>query len=152
MGEDSVARLDVAGSDEARIAALARANPKKYPIAVITSRRMPETEAPPETWTRDQNGKVLNGQAVSMDGTEWSEGKGAIYSAEAPDIVWQMAGKYRAEPLAKLVKRGLPISIVLNGGEYGLGVLGFAKPVWEKDPKIVKAVGSGSWQDHASAK
>jgi hypothetical protein len=150
-----VARLDTPNSDEAKMAALVKADPKRYPVAVICSRRLPGTEAPPESWTRDQDGKVLNGKAQSMDGTEWSEGKGAVWSPEAPDAVWQLAGQYRADPLRELVKRGVPLSIVLNGGEYGLGVLGFAKPVWAKDPKIVDAVTAqfkGAWRDYASTK
>ena len=88
-----------------------------------------------------------------MDGTQWSEGKGAIWSPEAPDTVWQMAGEYRAAPLRELQKRGVPISIVLNGGEYGLGVLGFAKKVWSQDPRVAAAAeNNGGWRPYASAR
>ena len=152
LDQDIIARLDQPDSDEAKLAQLAQSDPKRYPIAVICSRRLPGTEAPPETWTRDQNGKVLNAQAQSMDGNQWSEGAGAVYSPEAPDAVWKLAGEYRAAPLRELQKRGVPIAMVLNGGEYGLGVLGFAKTVWGKDPRIVAAVGQGSWEDYISRK
>jgi hypothetical protein len=64
-----------------------------------------------------------------------------------------MAGEYRAAPLRELQKRGVPISIVLNGGEYGLGVLGFAKRVWSKDPRVAAAAEkNGGWRTYASAK
>ncbi|MFM7291111.1 MAG: hypothetical protein ACKO6B_07760, partial [Planctomycetia bacterium] len=148
-----VARLDDPKSDESKLAALAKADPARYPIAVICSRRLPGEEAPAEAWTRDKDGKVLNAKAQSMDGTQWSEGKGAVWSPEAPDAVWQMAGAYRADPLRELQKRGVPLSIVLNGGEYGLGVLGFAKKVWSQDPRVAAAAEkNGGWRPYASAR
>ncbi len=152
VDDAAAARLAQPDSDESKLAVLVKSDPKRYPLAVITSRKMPGTEAPPETWVRDKDGKVLNGQAQSMDGTVWSEEKGAIFSPEAPDVVWNLAGEYRAAPLRELQKQGVPISIVLNGGEYGLGVLGFGQPIWSKDPRIVAAVGQGSWRDYASSK
>jgi hypothetical protein len=153
VDEKAVARLDDPKSDESKLAALAQSDPKRYPVAVICSRRLPGEEAPAEAWTRDQDGHVLNSTAKSMDGTQWSEGKGAIWSPEAPDAVWQMAGEYRAGPLRELQKRGVPISMVLNGGEYGLGVLGFAKDVWSKDPRVAAAAEkNGGWRTYASAK
>lgn len=148
-----VARLDDPKKDEAKIAELVKADPKRYPVAVICSRKLPGEEAPLEAWTRDKDGKLLDAKAHSMDGTEWNQTKGRIWSPEAPDAVWQLAGEYRAGPLRELQKRGVPISIVLNGGEYGLGVLGFAKPVWSQDPKVVEAAkAQGGWRQYASAK
>jgi len=72
-----------------------------------------------------------------------------VYSPAAPDRVWEEAGRLRAEPLAR-IREKCPIAIVLNGGEYGLGVLGFAKKAWEQDPAIVRAKGANSWADYAS--
>ena len=141
-------------SNESRVLALAKSDPKRYPVAVICSRQLPGKEAPPETWTRDKDGKAINGQAKSMDGTTWSEGDGAIFSPEAPLSMWQLAGKYRADPLAELRKRGLPIDIVLNGGEYGLGVIGFGKKLWEMDPAVIAAINKepfkGDWATYIS--
>jgi hypothetical protein len=154
VDDETVKRLDDPKSEESRMVALAKQDPRRYPVAVICSRKLPGTEAPPETWTRNKDGKVLNAKAKSMDGTQWSEGAGAVFSPEAPLSVWQLAGKYRADPLTELQKRGLPLSIVLNGGEYGVGVLGFGRPVWSQDPKICAAVAAepfkGNWQDYVS--
>mgnify|MGYP003335174325 CR=1 FL=1 len=148
-----VTRLDDPKSDESKLAALAKSDPRRYPVAVICSRRLPAEEAPAESWTRDKDGKVLNAKAQSMDGTQWSEGKGAVWSPEAPDAVWKMAGEYRAAPLRDLQQRGVPIAMVLNGGEYGLGVLGFAKGVWSQDPRVAAAAEKqGGWRTYASAK
>ena len=156
VGDDAVKRLEDPNSDESRLLAVAKKDPKRYPVAVICSRQLPGEEAPVESWTRDKDGKAINGQAKSMDGTIWSEGAGAIFSPEAPLAAWKMAGKFRADPLAELRKRGLPISIVLNGGEYGLGVIGFGKKLWELDPAVMKAIAAdefkGDWATYISTR
>jgi hypothetical protein len=130
--------------------ALAARDPKTYKLAVICSRDMPKNdEVPPETWARDAEGNLLNGQAKSMDGTTWTPGMAPVYSPAAPDSVWEEAGRLRAEPLRR-IREKCPIAIVLNGGEYGLGVPGFAEKIWKLDPTIVKAKGEKSWADYAS--
>lgn len=159
VGHGTVDQLDNPFSDEARIAELVKADAKRYPLSVICSREMPGTDAPLETWVRGNDGKALNGQAKSMDGTAWSEAAGAIFSPEAPAVVWKLAGACRADPLIALQKRGVPLSIVLNGGEYGVGVLGQMQPLWSQDPAIRAAVAAvaaepyrGNWQNYASEK
>lgn len=144
-----VARLDDPKSDEAQLAKWALAEPKKFPLSVICTRELP-TGSPPETWTRDAQGRLIETQARSLDGTEWHSGPGKLFSPESPDSVWRAAGELRARPLRALVARGLPIAIVLNGGEYGLGVPGFARSFWEQDPRIVAAKGTRSWPDYIS--
>lgn len=84
-----------------------------------------------------------------MDGTEWHKGMRTVHSPAAPDSVWEMAGKYRADPI-RTVRERCPIAIVLNGGEYGIGVLGFAQKVWEKDPHILEHKGDTPWYDYVS--
>jgi len=147
--EKSAARLDDPNSIESRLVRLAAAEPQTYRLSVICSRRLPSAEAPPETWARDANGHLLNGKAESMDGTEWHKGMRTVYSPAAPDSVWRLAGTYRADPLRE-VRRRCPIAIVLNGGEYGIGVLGFAQKVWEKDPRILKDKGDMPWYEYVS--
>jgi hypothetical protein len=144
-----VARLDDPTSDEARLATWALAEPKKFPLSVICTRELP-TDNPPETWTRDPQERPLEALSRSPDGTEWHSGRGKLFSPESPDSVWREAGELRAVPLRALVARGLPIAIVLNGGEYGLGVPGFARSFWEQDPRIVDAKGTRSWADYIS--
>jgi hypothetical protein len=147
--EKSAAKLDDPKSVESRLVKLVASDPKTYKLSVICSRRLPTAEAPVDTWARDAKGKLLNGKAESLDGTEWNKGMRTVYSPAAPDSVWELAGKYRADPIAK-VRRKCPIAVVLNGGEYGIGVLGFAQKVWEKDPRIVKHKGDLSWYEYVS--
>ncbi len=130
-----------------KLCALTASNPKKYPLAVIVARDLPK-QVPPETWVRDAEGRALDAKAQSMDGNVWDERK-TVWSPEAPDAVLAQAGELRANPLRR-IREKCPIAIVLNGGEYALGVLGFARPVWEKDPRILKAKGDRSWFDYVS--
>ncbi len=148
----SVKRLDDPASIESKLVALTASDPKRYPLALICSRDLPPNDAvPAETWTRDAEGKLLDGQAKSMDGTEWHTGMQPIYSPEAPDTVWAEAGRLRADPI-RSIREKCPVAIILNGGEYGLGVLGFAQRVWERDPRILAAKGETPWYDYISAR
>ena len=160
LDPDVVARLDDPNSREAKIVALTLANPQKYPLFVTTSRRMPALgEVPDSAWTRNAEGKMLSGQASSPDGTLWSSGEEPIYSTEAPDAVWALAGEYRAVGLRLLVARGVPVNIVLNGGEYGMSHVGLgdgAGDLWGMDPIHNAAVNASPWAGgrtaYASAK
>ncbi len=151
----TVAALDKPDSDLAKLLALAKSDPKRYPSMVLVTGRMPYKDVPPETWARDKDGAMLSGEAKSLDGNAWSREGAGVYSPETPDAVWQQAGAMRADPVRELVKRGLPLKIIINGGECGLGILGFARKPWSQDPRIVAAVQGqwkGAWEEYASAK
>ncbi len=153
---EAVAQIDVPGSREAQTVALALAKPDIYKLNVATTQAIPSENAPPSAYTRDAAGNILSGQGVSADGTTWG-GAGPLISLEAPDSFWAAAGELRAAPLRALVARGIPIDSILNGGESGLGIPGFADAVWNKDPAIGAAIGASIWgqgnmYDHASAK
>jgi hypothetical protein len=136
-------------SDGGRMLALAAKAPKTYRLCVICARDLPEKDVPPRTWTRDAEGRLLDAKARSMDGTEWHKGMKTVYSPASPDSVWKEAGRLRADPIRRIRER-CPIAIVLNGGEYGLGVLGFARKVWEQDPAVLEAKGETPWFDYIS--
>lgn len=142
------AKLDDPNSDVAKTIALAASDPKRYPLALICSRQLPE-KVPPETWTRDKDGILLDRDAHSLNTTEWNSDMNSVYSPAAPDEVWKEAGRMRAEPIAA-VRKKCPIAIILNGGEYGLGVIGLSVPVWEKDPVILAQKGNRPWFDYIS--
>ena len=109
-------------SDEAKMIALTNSDPKKYPLAVVTSADQPPNPVP-ETFVRDAEGKLVNGNT---------------YSPLYPQSTLDQMAELRARPLRALRKK-VPINMVLNGGEYGLGVLGFSQKDFEKDPKVVAA-------------
>ena len=119
--------------DEAKMVSLSASNPKKYPLAVILSRDEPPTPAP-DTFLRDASGKLIAGNA---------------YSILNPQSVIDQMAALRARPLAAL-RAKTPVDMILNGGEYGLGVLGFMKQHAVKDPKLVAYIGKQDWFDQLS--
>ena len=104
-----------------KLVALSISNPKKYPLGVILNRDEPPNPAP-ETFLHDAEGKVLNG----------------TYSPLNPQSVLDQMAELRARPLRELRKK-VPINMVLNGGEYGLGVWGFLQKSIVNDPKVAAA-------------
>jgi hypothetical protein len=125
-------------SDLAKTIACMQSNPGRYKLEVTCDRFDPPNP-PADLWTRDATGNLLNAEAKSYDGTTWNPKLKTVISPEAPDQYWIEAGRGRAEPIAELRKL-VPVSIVLNGGEWGLGVWGFAGKVWVQDPKVKKAL------------
>ena len=146
FGECTAARvkqLDDPKSDFSKLVALTVSNPKQYPLAVMTPRPFLRRgddfckQLPDSAWCHDIHGKLIETQG------------GAFLSPEAPDAVFERAASIVAEPLKALRKKA-PIAIVLNGGEYPLGVAGWELKHWIQDPKVVKAVGSQSWFEYLS--
>ena len=135
-------------SREGKLLAVAISDPKRYPLCITTSREMPQSPVP-EVWTRDVQGKFVAENELSLEETTWNPKLKTVLSPMAPDSFWQEAGELSAAPIRKL-RAKCPIAIVLNTGEYNLGVAGFWKPVWEKDPAIMKAKGEKPWLDFIS--
>jgi len=138
----SVEQLDNPESIPAKICALAASDPKRYPLCVLTARPFFDKQflasLPEEAWCHDAQGTLI-------------EAPRKVLSPEAPDEVFRRAGAIVAEPLVKIRQRA-PIAMVLNGGEYALGVIGFCGPAWEKDPKVVRAKGDQTWFDYISSR
>lgn len=90
-----------------------------------------------EAFCKDENGNVI---------------KKGVVSPEAPDIIFEKTGEFIVEYLNKVAEKAGKenIKIILNGGEYGLGVYGWGKKYWEKDPKVLKAKGERGWFEYIS--
>jgi hypothetical protein len=136
---DTAAKLSDPQSIYAKLCALTAADPQRYPLSVLAWRacysEKLQDEVPEETWCHDMEGRLSNGRKT--------------WSPEAPDVTFQRAGAEAAEPL-KAIRRKCPIAAVLNGGEYGLNVIGWDGRVWEGDPVVVGAKGRRSWFDYIS--
>jgi hypothetical protein len=120
-------------STEAKIMALAAAEPKRYQLAVVLNRNLPQS--PKDIWLHNDRGELVAGKK--------------IWSPEAPLAALEAAVKLRSEPLAQIRKKA-PIAVILNGGEYGLGVLGSIRRFCEQDPKVMSAKGNRDWFDYLS--
>ena len=138
LGEanDGLAKqLDDPRSTPSRLCALARKDPKRYPLFVLAHRacyRKEVTEsAPPETWCIDPKTKKK------------------VWSPEAPDAVFERAAALGVAPLKKVLEKA-PIAIILNVGEYALSVYGHHGRIWAADPRVIKARGTQPWYEYIS--
>ena len=126
-------------SEAARLCALTKSNPKRYPLAVLVYRSIHDLSTypggvyPEEVFVHDAEGKRLEGVA------EWK-----TWSPIMPDSIYERAAKLASDPIAA-VRAKAPIAVLLNGGEYGLNCRGHSGPSWEKDPKVVAAKGDKDW-------
>jgi hypothetical protein len=127
------ARLDDPNSEESKLCALTAADPKRYPLFVLTWRALDQPVGDP--WCRDAEGNLIDGKEV--------------WSPEAPESVFEEAAERVAAPLRKIREKA-PIAIVLNGGEYALSVYGHHGSVWGRDPKVMAAKGDRDWFDYIS--
>jgi hypothetical protein len=138
--DEALRQLDDPESVASKICALAASDPKRYPLCVLTHRpfldRAFRESLPEQTWCHDAQGKLPDAAALR-------------YSPEAPDAIFQRAAALTAGPLKKIQEKA-PIAMVLNGGEYGLGVFGFSGTAWQRDPRVVAAKGDKSWLKYIS--
>jgi hypothetical protein len=129
----NVAKIADPKSEQAKIIALAASQPDRYKLSVVLSRELPTT---PETiWLHNERGELIDGKK--------------IWSPEAPAVALKAAAKLRIDPLKQISQRA-PIAVVLNGGEYGLGVPASLISAGERDPKVLSAQGNRDWFDYIS--
>lgn len=169
--EKVIGRLDDPESIEARLVELARSEPEALPLQVILSRNLPTGDVkavaelptvaatkprePTEPARADGNAH-LDRPGVNPPGDPWTRNaKGElveekrVWSPEAADDIIEGAAALRAEPLREIARRA-PVAIVLNGGEYALNVIGFAKKHWEQDLRVEAARGETPWFEYMS--
>jgi hypothetical protein len=169
--EKTLARLEDPESIESQVMKLARTEPDTFPLQVILSRKLPGGDVPavaePPSVARtdpvdDSSGEPakaknhLDRPGINPKGDPWTRNaKGElvadkrVWSPEAPRDVIAAAAEFRAGPLREVARRA-PVAIVLNGGEYALGVIGFSKKHWQQDPRIEAARGDTPWFDYIS--
>jgi len=128
-----VKKLDDPNSLQAKVCALTAANPKRYPLSVLTVHYF--KEVPDAACTRDAQGNLPDGKR--------------IWSPEAPDDIFREAAAAWADPVREIRERA-PIAIVLSGGEYALSVYGHHGKYWSQDPKVLAAKGERDWYGYIS--
>ncbi len=132
-----VKELDDPASITAQVCALARAQPQRYPLQVITAPgftlREYQDKLPEACWVHDQEGKLPDGKQV--------------WSTEAPDEAFEMIADAEAAMIQEVLKHA-PIALLTNGGEYATSCLGWHKKLWEQDPKIQAARGDRDWWEY----
>ncbi|MGB9677398.1 MAG: hypothetical protein ACPLZ9_02160, partial [Candidatus Ratteibacteria bacterium] len=118
------------------------AKEEKLPVFVIIPRPIYKLgkgfldDIADRAYCKDENGNVIKG----------------VISPEAPNIIFEKAGEVAVDYLNKVAEKAGKenIKIILNGGEYGLGVYGFTSKHWKKDPEVLKAKDNKSWFEYIS--
>ena len=120
-------------SENGRVLALAASDSERYPLSVILSRRMPKQETS-SGWLSSSDGNIVRPKR---------------WSPAASDAALTVLAEVRAAPMRRLARVVSP-QIVLNGGEYGVGVLGFSAEAFASDPKVVSDKGDRDWFTYVS--
>ncbi|HOJ40665.1 MAG TPA: hypothetical protein PK644_09425, partial [bacterium] len=118
------------------------ARKEKLPLAVIVPRPLYRLgkgfldDLADQAFCRDEKGNVVKN----------------VFSPQAPDVIFEKTGEFTVDFLNKVaeVAGEENIKVILNGGEYGLGVYGFGSKYWQNDPEVIKAKGEKSWFDYIS--
>lgn len=165
----NVTNINNPGSFQYTMAQLARNNPDKYKLSVLIDRNFPDPipdgfySTNNAGWFIDSYGNRLHPQGEEFSGvtntvagTRWynwvfdgmnlpTQIGWLVVSPEGPEDYWNAATQYWIDSL-KVIQSNAPISILLNGGEYGLDVSGWGKNAWSQDPRVQsQAVMTNQW-------
>lgn len=134
-------QLEDPQSESSQLVALTHKNPDKFSVFVLVDRPLLDEKTqdalPEQTWIKLQ-------KPIFMDVPRWK-----LWSPEAPDAIFAQAAHQTAVVLQKL-KEKTKISVILNGGEYGLGYFGHSGKYWVQDATVLQAKGNLSWFDYIS--
>jgi hypothetical protein len=128
--------LSISNSMESGFVALAKSDPATYALSCLVNRTFP-TPIPDGFYCTNSDGWFVDASTNAWQyatNTQYN----MVVSPEGPDSYWATATAYWMHDL-QVIRSNIPISIVLNGGEYGLNVEGFAGPAWKKDPRVQAA-------------
>ena len=133
-------------------------NPAKYKLSVLIDRTFP-LPVPDGFWSTNSAGLFVdyysnswpknvytNGawQCSTTNSADWKSYHPWM-SPEAPDDYMATAALYWMKSL-RVIQSNAPIAIILNGGEYGLNVLGWGQPAWQQDARVqAQAVMTNTW-------
>jgi len=134
---------------------LAKENPQKYKLSIKLPRFWsfnvpPGLTIPDGVWVTNEAGYFID-----KSSNTWSSITNKKYTAtvspESPDSFWINFAEYVAGPL-RVINSNAPISVILDGGEYGLGVTGNEADVWKYDPRVIqsKSTSGMGWNLYSS--
>lgn len=129
----AAAKVTEEGTHQYTMAQIVNSDPTRYKLAVIVNRNFP-TPIPDDFYCTNASGEVVltlsNGHVDMVSGTI------KRVSPEAPDSYLQAIADYWVGSLTN-VNNAVPISILIDGGEYGLDVANRGKYAWALDPRCV---------------
>jgi hypothetical protein len=136
--------LKNSNSYQSGFVALAKGAPSKYVLSVLINKSFP-APIPDGFYCTNSNGWFVDKTGSNF----WRYATNTLYapvvSPEGPDGYWQAATAYWMNQLA-MIQSNAPISIILNGGEYGLRVPGWDVLAWKQDARVQQlAVMTNPW-------
>ena len=130
----AVTNLSTPTTREAELVALAKSDPSTYKLSVNMWSGF-EDNAPDAAYLHDSGGSLITPKRYSPQASD------SIISALAASTTYYV----------QQIANQTPISIILNGGERGMGVYGNDGSKWLQDPTVVSAESSySSWSDYQS--
>jgi hypothetical protein len=144
-----------------RMLAMVSNNPAKYKLSVLIDRVFPSGLSS-GFWCTNASGLFVDANTNAWPTLVYTNINGnwiyacstnsnlrPIVSPEGSDDDWQAATAYWVNSL-RVIQSNAPISIVLNGGEYGLDVQGFDGNAWLQDPRVQAATNGMSMPRYSS--
>jgi hypothetical protein len=136
---------------------LASNQPSVYKLGILIDRTFPYP-TPSGFWCTNSSGQFVDANTNTWATLVYTNINGnwvyvcstnanirPVVSPEGPDDYWQTATAYWMTNLM-IIESNSPISVILNGGEYGLNVLGFGGDAWKQDPRVQsQAVMTNAW-------
>lgn len=150
--ESNMAHVDSGFHDGGRVLRLVADDPETYRLSVMSSRELPAPGTVPDTaWVRDASGRFVDAKGAPLESGKAGGGGRRVWSPAAPTEVWEAAGRLQAGPIEK-IRELAPITIILHGGESGIGVAGHHRKAWESDPRIREDRAGRPWFPYVSAR
>src|SRR5208337_4232653 len=129
-----VAQINQPVTRFAKLVALAQSDPTRYGLSIEPCRDFYD-KAPDGAFAHDASGNLITPKS---------------FSSEAPSSILSTIANSTISYLRQLTSIA-PISIIINGGERGVGVIGNNYQQWTHDPTIMTAETSvGSWSVYES--
>jgi hypothetical protein len=130
---DIVAQMSISNSMVAKLINLATNYPDKFVVTVEVWKTSDSFTNPPAgLYCTNSAGLFVDSTGTNFfSGNEYQK----VFSPEGPEDYWASISDYQAS-FINVINSNVPIKIILNGGEYGLDVVGFGVQAWKQDPRV----------------
>lgn len=135
-----LSNIQTVGTLENGLVTVARSH--SWPVSVNQYRTFP-LPTPDGYWVTNVAGQFIGLNGITNPATK-------VVSPEGQDAYWSNSAIGWAYPIA-VVQSNVPITIVLNGGEYGMDVAaGGNQEAWQQDPRVQANTNGYTWYQYSS--
>ena len=142
---------DLTNTVGSNIVALCKAYPSIYKLQIITDKAL-STNLSTGFYVTNAAGQFVDNNTNLWTGSPTTPYH-AITSPEGSDADWNLQASYIARAVATL-QSNVDISLIMDGGEWGLGVPGYDRKSWQFDPRCISAMATNglSWNRYSSTR